>query len=78
MGWVDNLTGMVSRLENNFKEFDKFYQELIEEHLDPKKPKNDQEDIIDVLLQVGKERGVSTSSPTPFPDYHRWRKLGTF
>ncbi|KAJ0024127.1 hypothetical protein Pint_09095 [Pistacia integerrima] len=57
MGWVDKLTGMVSRLQNNFKEFDKFYQELIEEHLDPKKPKNDQEDIIDVLLQVRKERG---------------------
>ncbi|KAJ0025007.1 hypothetical protein Pint_09105 [Pistacia integerrima] len=57
MGWVDKLTGMVSRLQNNFKEFDKFYQELIEEHLDPKKPKTDQEDIIDVLLQVRKERG---------------------
>ncbi|XP_031287285.1 cytochrome P450 83B1-like [Pistacia vera] len=57
MGWLDKLTGMIGRLENNFKEFDRFYQELIEEHLDPKEPKNDQEDIIDVLLQIRKERG---------------------
>ncbi|XP_044511471.1 cytochrome P450 83B1-like [Mangifera indica] len=55
--WVDKLIGMVNRLENNFKEFDKFYQELIEGHLDPNKPKNDREDIIDVLLQVRKECG---------------------
>ncbi|KAJ0025702.1 hypothetical protein Pint_09086 [Pistacia integerrima] len=42
MGWLDKLTGMIGRLENNFKEFE---------------PKNDQEDIIDVLLQIRKERG---------------------
>ncbi|KAJ0025010.1 hypothetical protein Pint_09100 [Pistacia integerrima] len=57
IGWVDKLTGMIRRLDNNFKAFDIFYQELIEEHLDPNEPKTDQEDIIDVLLQVRKERG---------------------
>ncbi|KAJ0085843.1 hypothetical protein Patl1_09267 [Pistacia atlantica] len=57
IGWVDKLTGMIRRLDNNFKAFDKFYQELVEEHLDPNKPKNGQEDIIDVLLQIRKERG---------------------
>ncbi|KAJ4721024.1 putative Cytochrome P450 [Melia azedarach] len=59
MGWVDKLTGMIGRLEKNFQEFDAFYQELIEEHLDPKRAKADdhQEDIIDVLLQIRKDRG---------------------
>ncbi|KAL5778166.1 hypothetical protein ACOSP7_011092 [Xanthoceras sorbifolium] len=57
MGWVDKLIGLISRLEKNFKEFDAFYQKLINEHLDPKRPKSDQEDIIDVLLEIKKQRG---------------------
>ncbi|KAL5847783.1 hypothetical protein ACOSQ3_011307 [Xanthoceras sorbifolium] len=57
MGWVDKLTGLISRLEKNFKEFDAFYQKLIDEHLDPKRPKSDQKDIIDVLLEIKKQRG---------------------
>ncbi|KAJ4851422.1 hypothetical protein Tsubulata_029274 [Turnera subulata] len=56
MGWVDKITGLVSRLEKNFKEFDDFYQEIIDEHLDPKRPKPAQEDILDVLLQMHKDR----------------------
>ncbi|KAL5845253.1 hypothetical protein ACOSQ4_011211 [Xanthoceras sorbifolium] len=55
MGWVDKLTGLISRLEKNFKEFDDFYQKLIDEHLDPKRPKSDQEDIIDILLEIKKQ-----------------------
>ncbi|KAJ4721021.1 putative Cytochrome P450 [Melia azedarach] len=59
MGWVDKVAGMMRRLEKNFQELDAFYQELIEEHLDPKRAKSDdhQEDIIDVLLQIRKDRG---------------------
>ncbi|KAH7567165.1 hypothetical protein JRO89_XS07G0025800 [Xanthoceras sorbifolium] len=57
MGWVDKLTGLISRLEKNFKEFDDFYQKLIDEHLDPKRPKSDQEDIIDILLEIKKQHG---------------------
>ncbi|KAK1553599.1 hypothetical protein Q3G72_000952 [Acer saccharum] len=56
MGWIDRFTGLISRLEKNFKNFDTFYQELIDEHLDANKPKNEQEDILDVLLQLRKER----------------------
>ncbi|KAL5780630.1 hypothetical protein ACOSQ2_011367 [Xanthoceras sorbifolium] len=56
MGWIDKLRGMISRLEKNFKEFDQFYQEIINGHLDPNGPKREQEDIIDVLLQIQKER----------------------
>ncbi|KAH9784060.1 cytochrome P450 83B1 [Citrus sinensis] len=59
MGWIDKLTGMMRRMENNFQESDRFYQELIDEHLDPKRTKADmqQEDLIDVLLQIRKHRG---------------------
>ncbi|KAH9718037.1 cytochrome P450 83B1 [Citrus sinensis] len=59
MGWIDKLTGMIRRLENNFQESDRFYQELIDEHLDPKrtKAKVQQEDLVDVLLQIRKDHG---------------------
>ncbi|TXG70884.1 hypothetical protein EZV62_005819 [Acer yangbiense] len=56
MGWADKLTGMISRLEKTFKEFDKFYQKVIDEHLDSKRPQGEHEDILDVLLQIKKER----------------------
>ncbi|XVF63738.1 hypothetical protein PTKIN_Ptkin09bG0110400 [Pterospermum kingtungense] len=56
MGWADTFSGFLSRLERKFKEFDAFYQELINEHLDPDKPKLEEEDIIDVLLQIWKDR----------------------
>ncbi|KAL9436520.1 hypothetical protein AB3S75_022549 [Citrus x aurantiifolia] len=60
MGWIDKLTGMMQRLQNNFQELDRFYQELIDEHLDPNRTKSElaqQEDIIDVLLEIRKDRG---------------------
>ncbi|KAJ0086174.1 hypothetical protein Patl1_08485 [Pistacia atlantica] len=43
MGWVDKLTGMKRRLENNFKELDIFFQK---------------EDIIDIFLQIRKDGGL--------------------
>ncbi|KAH9757630.1 cytochrome P450 83B1 [Citrus sinensis] len=56
-GFFDKLSGITRRLENNFKEFDAFYQQLIEEHADPNRPKDQiRGDIIDVLLQVQKDR----------------------
>ncbi|KAK8527645.1 hypothetical protein V6N12_054850 [Hibiscus sabdariffa] len=55
MGWVDRLTGFHNRLEKTFKELDTFYQELIDEHLDPNRSKPAREDIIDVLLQISKD-----------------------
>ncbi|KAH8515188.1 hypothetical protein H0E87_003877 [Populus deltoides] len=56
MGWVDRLTGLAHRLEKNFREFDVFYQQIIDELLDPERPKPDHEDILDVLLQIYKDR----------------------
>ncbi|XVF36028.1 hypothetical protein REPUB_Repub19eG0023000 [Reevesia pubescens] len=56
MGWIDRFSGLHSRLENHFKALDIFCQELIDEHLDPNKPKPEQEDIVDVLLQISRDR----------------------
>ncbi|MBA0669376.1 hypothetical protein Goklo_007306 [Gossypium klotzschianum] len=56
MGWVDRFTGFHARLENLFKELDTFYQQLIDEHLNPNRLKPEQEDILDVLLQTWKDR----------------------
>ncbi|KAL5778153.1 hypothetical protein ACOSP7_011079 [Xanthoceras sorbifolium] len=55
-GWVDRLTGLRSRLEKNFKNYDTFYQELIDYLLDSNRLKSEQEDIINVSLQLRKER----------------------
>ncbi|KAK8527646.1 hypothetical protein V6N12_054851 [Hibiscus sabdariffa] len=57
MGWLDRLTGFHNRLEKTYKELDTFYQELIDEHLDPNRPKPEENDIIDVLLQISKDGG---------------------
>ncbi|KAJ7966839.1 Cytochrome P450 [Quillaja saponaria] len=54
MGWIDRLSGLLWRLEKNFKKFDIFYQQLIDEHLDPNRPNPEQHDIIDVLLRIMK------------------------
>ncbi|KEH29137.1 cytochrome P450 family 71 protein [Medicago truncatula] len=56
-GWIDKLSGLRARLERNFKEMDEFYQEVIDEHLDPNRQHEDDEEVIvDVLLQLKKER----------------------
>ncbi|KAF2310081.1 hypothetical protein GH714_006472 [Hevea brasiliensis] len=57
IGWVvDKLCGLISRLEKNFHEFDVFYQKLIDEHLDLKREKPEYENILDVALQICKDR----------------------
>ncbi|KAK9019722.1 hypothetical protein V6N11_054232 [Hibiscus sabdariffa] len=52
MGWADRVTGFLTRLEKTFEKHDTFYQQLIDEHLDPTRPKPAQEDIVDVLLRI--------------------------
>ncbi|WCJ35134.1 cytochrome P450 family 71 subfamily B polypeptide 26 [Euphorbia peplus] len=55
-GFVDKLTGLRGVLEKNFRDFDEFYDQIIEEHLDEKRVKPEQEDILDVLLGLWKDR----------------------
>ncbi|XP_061363830.1 cytochrome P450 71A1-like [Gastrolobium bilobum] len=59
LGWVDKVTGLNTRLERIFNEFDKFYQVVIDEHLDPNRQQVEEQDIVDVLLQLRKRRSFS-------------------
>ncbi|MCD7464918.1 hypothetical protein HAX54_000188 [Datura stramonium] len=56
--WIDKLLGNISRLEKNFKDFDELYEELIEQHLDPNRPKSMEGDILDLLLQLKKNKST--------------------
>ncbi|XP_057524114.1 5-OH-xanthotoxin synthase-like [Amaranthus tricolor] len=57
LGWLDKLTGKFSKLDKIFKECDAFYEEIINDHLDPNRPKtNEGEDLVDVLLHIKKDR----------------------
>ncbi|KAM3327262.1 hypothetical protein P3S67_002388 [Capsicum chacoense] len=61
LSWIDKLTGMSNRLEKNFKYLDGFYEELIEQHHNPNRPKSMKGDIIDLLLQLKKEESTQTN-----------------
>ncbi|XLU46298.1 hypothetical protein S245_041112, partial [Arachis hypogaea] len=56
MGWIDKLRGMHSLLERSCQKFDAFLQEIVNQHLDPKRQKSDdeeeEENVIDVLLKL--------------------------
>uniref|UniRef100_A0A6N2KMW6 Cytochrome P450 n=1 Tax=Salix viminalis TaxID=40686 RepID=A0A6N2KMW6_SALVM len=57
-GWLaDKLTGLTYRLEKNFEEFDAFYKGIIDDNLDPNRPKPEREGstILDILLQIYKD-----------------------
>ncbi|CAJ1949716.1 unnamed protein product [Sphenostylis stenocarpa] len=56
LGWIDKFRGLHARLESTFKELDKFYQEVIDEHMNPNRKTPENEDIIDVLLQLKKKQ----------------------
>ncbi|KAK4438455.1 cytochrome [Sesamum alatum] len=55
MGWLNKFNGVDRRLEKNFRDLDRFFDQVIEEHLDPMRPESDSEDIIDVLLRIQKD-----------------------
>lgn len=54
--WVNKLSGFGERVERNFRQLDKLYDEVIRDHLDPERAKTEQEDFVDVLLRIRKER----------------------
>ncbi|KAL8049017.1 hypothetical protein ABFS82_07G107600 [Erythranthe guttata] len=64
-GWIDKITGLSSRLETTFEKLDLFYQELIDDHLDPARAKKtgdddeDDDDILDVLIKLKQEKSCS-------------------
>ncbi|KAL5973852.1 hypothetical protein ACLOJK_030510 [Asimina triloba] len=59
--WISRVTGLEEKLDKVFRKLDCFFEMVIEEHLDPARPKPEQEDFIDVMLRVQKDasRGIS-------------------
>ncbi|KAK6796278.1 hypothetical protein RDI58_003979 [Solanum bulbocastanum] len=58
LGWIDKFSGKTSRPEKNYKDLDEFYEGLTEQHLNPNRPKSMEGDIIDLLLQLKKEKST--------------------
>ncbi|KAH6770214.1 hypothetical protein C2S52_015017 [Perilla frutescens var. hirtella] len=58
--WVERVMGLEKRLQKNFQELDSFYQELIDDHLDPMREKQGEEDdILDILLNLKRDNTCS-------------------
>ncbi|CAI8600720.1 unnamed protein product [Vicia faba] len=55
MGWIDKVRGLHGRVDRCFNEFDEFYQEIIDQHLDPNREHGDEDVIVDVLLKLKKQ-----------------------
>ncbi|XP_057514123.1 cytochrome P450 71B10-like [Actinidia eriantha] len=55
-GLLDVVTGLQWKLERCFKNLDTFFEKVLEEHLDPARPKPQDEDITDVMLGLAKDR----------------------
>lgn len=61
--FVHLLTGHKRRLQNTFKRFDNFFEQVVREHLDPERNNEGEKDILDVLLEIQKN-GSSEMSLT--------------
>ncbi|KAI3777474.1 hypothetical protein L1987_47274 [Smallanthus sonchifolius] len=65
VGLVDRLMGKMNRLEKCFQDLDSFYQQLIDERLvnnqkhKPYEEDKDEDDVIDILLQLVKDKQFS-------------------
>ncbi|XP_026379368.1 2-methylbutanal oxime monooxygenase-like [Papaver somniferum] len=60
LGWIiDRITGVHGRIEKVFHGLDKLFQQMIEEHLNPVRPKPEHEDLIDVLLKLENDQTSS-------------------
>ncbi|XVF21714.1 hypothetical protein REPUB_Repub12eG0114000 [Reevesia pubescens] len=57
VGWiVDRLTGLHGKVERIFHKLDGFFEQLVDDHLNPELTRNDDhEDIIDVLLRIQRD-----------------------
>ncbi|CAO2840550.1 unnamed protein product [Amaranthus hypochondriacus] len=62
LGWVDKLTGLDKRVEKVAKEFDRFLQHVVQEHLDCKTEKEENDkDFVDILLDAQRENPTALS-----------------
>lgn len=52
MEFIHSLTGFKSKLDETFRRFDEFFDEVIAEHLNRKKVDEEYKDLVDVLLDI--------------------------
>ncbi|KAI3997581.1 hypothetical protein MKX01_029412, partial [Papaver californicum] len=57
VGWIiDRITGNYGKTEKCFRNLDKYFQQMIDEHVNPERLKLEHEDIIDVFLKLEKDQ----------------------
>ncbi|XWS41105.1 hypothetical protein CRYUN_Cryun17cG0052200 [Craigia yunnanensis] len=56
---MDFLTGLSARRERIFKELDVYFEMVLNQHLDPNRPKPEHEDFVDILVQLLKDQSLS-------------------
>ncbi|XP_034215493.1 cytochrome P450 71A1-like [Prunus dulcis] len=61
MEFIHSLTGMKSRLQETFRRFDELFDQMVTDHLNPKREKEEHKDLVDVLLDIQKKE--STEMP---------------
>ncbi|KAM4107459.1 hypothetical protein ACB094_04G146700 [Castanea mollissima] len=54
MEFIHSLTGMKSRLQDTFQRFDRLFDQSLTEHKNPKREKEEQKDLVHVLLDIQK------------------------
>ncbi|OAY65549.1 Cytochrome P450 71B36 [Ananas comosus] len=62
IGWADWLTGMRARLEKNFTDLDRLYQQVIDEHLNTLQQHDSGEDFVHILLRMQKDEKSLTTN----------------
>ncbi|KAL6177548.1 hypothetical protein ACLB2K_049074 [Fragaria x ananassa] len=55
MDWLNKFNGLEKKVDKCCKGLDSFYDKVIEEHLDPKRPTAEHEDLVDILLRIQKD-----------------------
>ncbi|KAK7390174.1 hypothetical protein VNO78_25473 [Psophocarpus tetragonolobus] len=58
-GWIDKLKGLHARLEQSCKELDRFYQEVIDEHMGSNRQQTQEQDMVDVLFQLKNDPSIA-------------------
>ncbi|XP_073124825.1 cytochrome P450 83B1-like [Henckelia pumila] len=59
LGWIDKLTGTISRLDKNVRDLDNFFQEFIDDHLDPNRPDSMKGDILDLMIKLKQDHAAA-------------------
>lgn len=58
---INGLTGFQCKIDKIFHSLDSFFEEVIEEHLDPQKHESEDEDFVVILLRVQKDTSYGLS-----------------